>query len=395
LLACAREAASAARPLVIVADVAVLGDSVREQWTRALQFAARGADLRVADGRRLDDALVSAWAARGATDRRRERALEGMRRRALRGEPLGRAPYGYRAERDDAAGGRSRLVPDPAEAPIVRRIFALCVDEGDGIRRIAARLNADGVPTRQGGAWNMASIRDLLRNPVYTGLYRRLGVTIAGAHPALVSAADFRAAERRLVARRSRAAGERRRRAYALSGIARCGYCGARLVGASRPAAGGGEHRYYRCGAASAQGRCRAHTRHADALEDAVLAAIADGVEHEPVLGAPAIVDAAAARVRALQRQLDQMIERRATGQWTAPQFARNATPPALELLTIHEHGAHARALPGGGGHDLEARRRIVDQWSSLNEQERGARLAEIVREIVVTDDGIRVALAH
>ncbi|MDA0364912.1 MAG: recombinase family protein, partial [Chloroflexi bacterium] len=192
------ERAHAARPepalVVVVAEVAVLGASVRAQWTRALQLAACGAIVRIADGRAPDDALMAAWNARGAADRRRERTLEGMRRRAIRGEPLGRVPYGYRIERGDAAnGGRSRLVPDPDEAPVVRQIFEWYVDDGEGIRRIATRLNADGVVTRRGGAWNMASVRDLLRNPAYTGLYRRLGITIAGAHAALVTAETFRA----------------------------------------------------------------------------------------------------------------------------------------------------------------------------------------------------------
>ncbi len=39
---------------------------------------------------------------------------------------------------------------DETEAAIVRRIFTLYA-EGDGLTRIAKRLNADGVPAARGG----------------------------------------------------------------------------------------------------------------------------------------------------------------------------------------------------------------------------------------------------
>ncbi|MDA1001805.1 MAG: recombinase family protein [Chloroflexi bacterium] len=398
------ERAHAARPepalVVVVAEVAVLGASVRAQWTRALQLAACGAELRVADGRAPDDALMAAWNARGAADRRRERTLEGMRRRAIRGEPLGRVPYGYRIERGDAAnGGRSRLVPDPDEAPVVRQIFEWYVDDGEGIRRIATRLNADGVVTRRGGAWNMASVRDLLRNPAYTGLYRRLGITIAGAHAALVTAETFRAAARRAVERRTPGATAGRRREYALSGVARCGYCGAGLVGASRIISGGGEHRYYRCGAAMAQGRCRAHTRHAEELEDAVLFELARGVERAPLLAEPDAVDVGSARTRALQRELDHMIDRRSSGQWTAEQLDRHGAALALELLALEARTAQARSRPGaltggGAGAVRAARANLVYDWPRLDDHARRVRMGELVREIIVLEDEVRVAFA-
>lgn len=399
------ERALQARPddplTIVVADVAVLGPSVRAQWTRALQLAACGAELRVADGRAPDDALMAAWSARGPIDRRRERTLEGMRRRAIRGEPLGRAPYGYRIERDDRPdGGRSRLAPDPDEAPVVQRVFDWYVDDGEGIRRIAARLNADGVATRRGGAWNMASVRDLLRNPVYTGLYRRLGITIAGAHPPLVPPETFRAVARRMSERRTASASTRARRDYALSGVARCGYCGARLVGAARVAPGGGEHRYYRCGAAQGQGRCRAHTRHADELEEAVLSALRHDHAHEPLFDDMPAVDHEGGAARSLRRELDRMIDRRTAGQWTPEQLERHGAPLALALLAVEGRVAHAGSRPqalsdGGATAARAARLQLVEDWPQLEDGVRRARLGALVREIVVLEGDVRVAFAR
>ncbi len=404
---------------LVVADVGVLGDTAREQWLRALQAGARGLALRLAIGGRavgvrdVDAALVAAWRARAPEERRRERSLEGMRRRALRGEVLGRPPYGYRVVRVPAAesgpsGPRSRLAPDPLEAPIVERIFALYLESGEGVRRIAARLNADGVRTRRGAAWNVATVRALLRNPVYTGLYRRLGVTIPGAHRPLVSRADFGAVQRRLSAR-STSRGGGRRHDYPLSGVARCGYCGSRLVGLSRASADGTPQRSYRCGAALNQGRCRARARRADDLEDEVLGSVAAGPEVAPPRApllppAPPPADAGEEpRARALRRELDRLVERHAGGEWTLDDLQRRAGPIALELLALEERAT--QVAPGGdaaragdtaahGVAHADARRRLVVGWTDLDEAERRALLLEVVREVIVTDDDVRVALA-
>src|SRR6185295_8319813 len=107
--------------------------------------------LRLAGGGDVDAAVVAAWAGRGGSERRREQVLSGVRERALHGEVLGRAPYGYRvADRD------LRIQPDEAE--VVRDIFERCL-AGAGVRVIARALNEAGLRTRRGGAWSMVSVR--------------------------------------------------------------------------------------------------------------------------------------------------------------------------------------------------------------------------------------------
>ena len=153
-----------------VAQRQALGDRVRDQITRMLQITAVGGTLRFAEG---DAAaiLLDAWRERQPDERRRERARESMRRRALRGQVLGRPPYGYRVE------GR-RLRVDAAEAEVVREIFRRCLDDDAGVRRITAALNDRGARTRRGGPWSTAGVRDVLRNAVYIGTYARLGVVV-------------------------------------------------------------------------------------------------------------------------------------------------------------------------------------------------------------------------
>jgi hypothetical protein len=102
----------------------------------------------------------------------------------------GRPPYGYQIVDGDPhpnpakarSGQRLRTFDlDPASAPVVRRIFDEFLS-GSGLGKIAAGLVADGVPSpsahdpernphRVGssGAWAKSALREILRNPRYTG----------------------------------------------------------------------------------------------------------------------------------------------------------------------------------------------------------------------------------
>ena len=98
--------------------------------------------------------------------------LKGMRENAERGLWNGGAvPYGYRLETFmDGARERSRLVPGPdEEVETVRRMFDLSANHGIGVKRIANRLNEEGVPAPRGRYWNAGTIGFMLKNPVYVG----------------------------------------------------------------------------------------------------------------------------------------------------------------------------------------------------------------------------------
>ena len=91
-----------------------------------------------------------------------------IRKRFARGEYLpSQVPYGYRRWE----GG---LVPQPAEAEVVCRIFDLALS-GDGCDATARLLNRDGVPSPRGREGNGNTIRMILHNPVYIGdmLYQK------------------------------------------------------------------------------------------------------------------------------------------------------------------------------------------------------------------------------
>jgi len=117
-----------------------------------------------------------------------EQLADKVRRGQIGRVDAGRIPggisYGYRAVRTfDASGQPERGLReiDEAQASIVRRIFAEYA-AGEGPLRIAARLNADGVPSPRGGLWRANAIvghrqrrNGILNNELYRGriLYNR------------------------------------------------------------------------------------------------------------------------------------------------------------------------------------------------------------------------------
>ncbi len=379
------------KPLLVVAEWSVLGDGARAQARRYLQLRALDLDVRLADGCDPDAELVRAWRQRGSDERRAERSREAMRTRALRGEALGRPPYGYRvAER--------RLTPEPDEAAIVREMFRACIEGHAGIRRIAQKLNTAGHRTRRGRPWATASVLEILRNPVYTGTYRRMGIVVPGAHAALMPRGEFARAQR-LIDQRRTSPTRQQRHSYLLSGLATCGYCGNRLIGVRRRRQteaddGPNEYVYYQCESRTNQGRCDYHTRRADELERAVGDAVA-GSPPGTSVAAPGPEESATSvtkRRRSHERALERMLDRRASGQWTAAQLRKAAAPIVLADLDAERRAGGS--TDGARPTPAEARAALAGGWDGFSFDQRRSLLQRALSAVVVTDDRVELRLA-
>ena len=77
-------------------------------------------------------------------------------------------PYGY----DKIKDGKSYTLVPNSEADTVRLIYELWTKECVGTTTIANRLNALHIKPRKSDIWSNASVRDMLRNPVYIGKIR-------------------------------------------------------------------------------------------------------------------------------------------------------------------------------------------------------------------------------
>lgn len=144
----------------------------------------------------------------------------------------GRRAFGY------ANGYRELLEP---EAAVVREVFARFL-AGTSMGALAADLNARGVPCAAGGAWTSTRIARLLDAPRYAGL--RIvrgqvardtdGNALRGVWPSCVSEDDWLLVQAlRQDQRQARAAQQRVRRDYLLTGLVQCVGCARSMPGTS------------------------------------------------------------------------------------------------------------------------------------------------------------------
>ncbi len=402
--------------VVITSSLQALGDDLAQAARRCFQIEGLGASVRFMDSdTEAPDALVDAWA-RSGSGAIGERVRAAMRKKAVRGEVLGRPPYGYKV------GNRRRLELVPDEAVVVRYIFRLYLHENLGIRLIARRLNSEGIKTRRGGAWSMVSIRDILRNRAYLGTYARFGVRVPGSHPPLVSPEDFHAVQERLNARRTSYT-ERTATAFLLSGLLRCGHCGNKMIGVSRRQSwhrrGGEEqralYRYYQCESRTNQSMCDYHTRTAQELEEEVRDRLAQPpgkgkasparfphAGNEPAVLAEVEAERQRlhAKLKSLDRKLQQGVEAAARGRLAREKMRSHSVDIARQQLEVEERlaGLDRRSREQADAAERRrlqerARAHLLDTWDALPLTEKQDLLREVVDQVVVTDDAVTVLL--
>ena len=405
--------------VVAVSAVDRLGENTRETARSFFEIESLGTQVVVSQGQGdgLAD-LLQAWSGDGRRGEVGERVRAAMRRKAVRGEVLGRPPYGY------AVGPRRRLELVPEEATIVRFIYRLYLHEGIGVRLISRRLNEEGLKTRRGGNWSMVSIRDILRNRAYLGTYNRFGVRVPGSHPALVSPDDFRQVQDRLSARRTArpiAEGEERapQRPFLLSGLAYCGACGNRMIGVSRRqhwkrrSSGTemtAEYRYYQCESRTNQSLCAYHTRRAEDLETEVCQVLNEDRAARPVLRtgneqavkAEAEESAGQLRGRLVQfdRRIEALLDQTAQGRMTKERLRRDSAALARERMALEDELAEVemRVRRQEGNEEREQLRNqaldnVKTRWSSLEDDRKQALFRSLIDRVVVDDDAIHVHL--
>src|SRR5262249_3624469 len=146
------------------------------------------------------------------------------------------------------------LVIDSERRPVIELIFRLAL-RGRKCTQIARSLNDAGwltKPNKRGRAprtWTAQNIHKILRNPRYAGLASLKGEIFGQASwPAYISKRQYFLITKRLAERRLTRP-YRSRQSYLLGcGLARCGYCGARMgVHAGKERKDGSFARRYVC----------------------------------------------------------------------------------------------------------------------------------------------------
>lgn len=180
--------------------------------------------------------------------------------------PGGVTPYGLRRVPVilESGGVKKKYEPDPAQADVVCRIYREYA-EGNGLYTIARGLNRDGIRTKTGKDWEIASVHHILfkNRPYYRGkiifnrtktlIKKRVGdkpkdewIVVDGAHEAIVTPelAERVDGRRRNVPRPNFQKGSDGIHSL-LNGLLFCGLCGARFAG-SKAVSGKRENGVYR-----------------------------------------------------------------------------------------------------------------------------------------------------
>lgn len=84
------------------------------------------------------------------------------------------APYGYDYIRKPNPNGRGtigKLVINEAEARVVKQLYEWIAYEGIATYEAAKRLYEAGIPTKRGGMWFRETVRHMVGNSIYKGVY--------------------------------------------------------------------------------------------------------------------------------------------------------------------------------------------------------------------------------
>ncbi|MCI8891977.1 MAG: recombinase family protein [Eubacterium sp.] len=211
------------------------------------------------------------------------------------------APYGYRKSEED----KNKLEIDEEAAEVVRSIFRMYL-QGSNAYKIAEKLNKKNILTpmdykKENGSafytgfkknlksqWTHMHVLRILGNPVYTGTLIQGKETtpnykvkkkvkrdqskwsqVENTHEAIIPSVDFQNAQEQL--QMDTRTGSEKEKVYYLSGVVKCGDCGANMVRKTVPS-GKRKFIYYVCG--SHKGNkdiCSSHSINAETLEESVL----------------------------------------------------------------------------------------------------------------------------
>jgi site-specific DNA recombinase len=308
------------------------------------------------------------------------------------------------------------LVVIAEEGSVVRYIFRLYLRDGLGIRRIARKLNDDGLRTRKDGLWSMVTVRDILRNRAYVGTYSRFGVRVPANHAPLISQQDFQLVQHRLDQRRP-TSDARQLSPFLLSGLVYCSYCGNKMVGVTRKqkwrrksdgALHNAVYRYYQCGSRTSRSLCDYHTHRAEGLESQVRSALTDGkdipVVRQSHNGSASDhadeVRRLRLKARRLDRRLEQCLDAAASGALARERLQSTALALATEHLQIEESLAQATRLAEQQASESERHRRqevvrarLTEGWDQFTIRERQTMLREILARVVAGDEVVELVL--
>ena len=223
-----------------------------------------------------------------------------MRKKKEAGYWVGCVPFGYRLEGEK--DGKQLVLGDPSNIAIVQRIFEERM-QGDGVTEISNRLNSEGIPSPRSKTWKPPCVQSILGRRAYLGdsvfggaisrgRYEKIAsevTTIRDTHPAIIDRETFAAVEQ--MPKSTRCASRNGSEGSQLSGLLRCGRCGAKMYSKSN----GNGSAYYVCASFTHGDGCG----HCAIKRDPIMRAVVTKIQKHVLLGSQDALEAE------IQRQLD------------------------------------------------------------------------------------------
>lgn len=157
---------------------------------------------------------------------------------ALELKTLGQTVIGYKK------GPDGRFAIDAGQAAVVRRIFEEYA-AGERAKDIYERLNDEGYRTSRGGRFNKNSLRRILQNEKYIGIYQYEDIRVEGGIPAIIDRQLFDKVQTMIDKNHKHPAAKREQ--FLLTAKLFCGHCGAAMTGDAGTSHSGRVYSYYTC----------------------------------------------------------------------------------------------------------------------------------------------------
>lgn len=245
-------------------DLGTLHEMMREHGLTLV--LASGGRFTADNWAALCQLAIQSLGAAGQLQGQRTLLNSGKRKAVDKGIPIGGpAPFGLTWTRD--ARGKGHWSMDERYAPLIRRMFELCV-EGHSVAEIAELLNAGGIMPRGARRWHPSWVARILKREVYCGRYKQayMGHTCTVEIPVRIVDPDlFDRAQSALRSRRNLPA-QRGDVRFLCRHLLRCGECNALMW--AQAAFGNAAGRYY-CKKCSSSGRGSPYWRR-DHIDDVV-----------------------------------------------------------------------------------------------------------------------------
>jgi|GEM_PF-541984 len=166
----------------------------------------------------------------------------GQRASAMKAQSTGgNRPLGY------LTGPDKKFIIDPETAPTVKLIYELYA-QGKTVAQIVDELNSRGLRTLRGRPFTHNSLRTVLKNEKYIGVYTYNDeIRLENAIPPIIDKETFDKVQEMLKYNQRFSAHKNPKTDYILSGKLFCGKCGEMMVGVCGTSRHGTRHYYYEC----------------------------------------------------------------------------------------------------------------------------------------------------